>query len=546
MSKHIQRYFIPALVIFPAVVLPAIVVRLVIYANFPVFITNDSGDYLSASTSIHNELDFFNEGLRDARLPGYPVFLALIYPLTALNSDRIISAQIFSGILSVLLGLLLGYILRSKLLALGLGLFLALNPFYLLTEHMILPENLYLTSLLGLIVLGVLALRGELNWATGFGFGVLFAICNLLRANGLIFCMILLVGVLFFWIQNSWRSRQQCFAPKANGLAAAQKSKISNLNSKIPEFASFIFDQRLIHFLAASAVGVSILVGPWLWRNYQLYQKITLVNYVERNLLIYKTFHGVIDPALPLTRQATQSLTKEDGTAFTVIDYQWFAALAEEYPSNQAEKIAADILAEQIEQLPRQHWRDIQESLKCFGGLCQKLAGGRADVRFWFTYVVPNPDLLHKNNTQAWIKATNPGFQYVAHTSLPLLLYLWSRAGLLFFVRLRPLIYFTFFVCLVIFFITLCARFFHSQQIKLTLQEAVILTLGMGYLATAVLHSTTLAAADRYAAPFDIISLSAILLIVQLGWENIKNRRLSKQAKQLINLPVKLPVKLPE
>lgn len=486
----------------------AIIIRGVLFFNFPVFITNDSGDYVSASISIYNELDFFNTGLRDARLPGYPIFLALIYPISDMNSDTILVAQIIIGVVSVILALAAGFLLQSKLLAYGLALFLTINPFHLLTEHMLLPEVLYLPALSGLIIVSVFAMRGHLTWITGICFGTLFAISNLLRANGLIFCLVLLVGIV---LHNLLIYQGTSYPNKAQ-------------NHAIPY-------RELAIFLFTSALAVSIFVGPWLARNYSLFQKITLVNYVNRNLLIYKTFHGTIDPNLQLTNQVTESLaesefyTGDNPTHLSIIDYQWFTILAKSYPSNQAEQIAADILSEQINHNPIQHRKDILESIKCFGGICQKLSGGRADVRFWFTFIVPDPALLHKNNTQDWITQVIPTFQYIPHGSNPNLLHLWSRTGLVFITKLRPLIYLLFIAC---FFIYITAklkgyfRLHHDKSFiipRLTLQEAAIIVLGSGYLATVIFHSTTLAAADRYAAPFDIISVSVILLIIQLRWD---------------------------
>jgi 4-amino-4-deoxy-L-arabinose transferase-like glycosyltransferase len=458
------------------IILLAILVRVVLFENFPVFVTNDSSDYLLASTDIYSSLDFQNPGLRDARLPGYPIFLALLYPIIQMNSDRIVLAQILLGTLSVVFGLLIGRALHSRLVAFGLGLFLALNPFFLLTEHMILPETLYLLALLGVILLSLQAMQGKITWGAGIALGLLFGICTLTRVNGLFLCLLLLAGTLLpLCSLKPWK--QEAFA-------------------------------KLVRFYIGVILAGSVIIGPWLLRNYYLYQKITFVNYVNRNLLIYKTFHGTIDQTLPLLRAANQSLSKE------AIDYEWFQILADKYPSNQAEAIAEELLNEQISHNPRQQWADILESFRCFGGICQQLTGGRSDVRFWFTNIVPDPDLLYKNNTSDWIKILNPTFQYIPHTSNSYLLYIWSRVGMQFAIHIRPLIYILFFSSFVLFILYSIYKFIQQKQIRINFHAIAIFICGFGYLATVVLHSTTLASADRYAAPFDTLSVTVILLVV--------------------------------
>src|SRR5262245_25415985 len=65
----------------------SVVVRLMLFMNFPVALTADSWDYLSAAGGLYHHADFNSYAMRDLRLPAYPVFLAATYPLTEMRAD---------------------------------------------------------------------------------------------------------------------------------------------------------------------------------------------------------------------------------------------------------------------------------------------------------------------------------------------------------------------------------------------------------------------------------------------------------------------------
>src|SRR4051794_22617879 len=101
----------------------ALVLRALLYRDYPLLLTADSWDYLGATTAIAQRLDFASitgNGLRDCRVPGYPVFQAVFFPLTQLQSDRILLLQAALGLLGILLGWAIGRVLRAPAVAEGL------------------------------------------------------------------------------------------------------------------------------------------------------------------------------------------------------------------------------------------------------------------------------------------------------------------------------------------------------------------------------------------------------------------------------------------
>ncbi len=61
-------------------------------------------------------------------MPAYPVLLALIHPITGFKSCSIVLAQTVIGMGCILLGLVIGYLLRSRLVLETLVLFLGAKP----------------------------------------------------------------------------------------------------------------------------------------------------------------------------------------------------------------------------------------------------------------------------------------------------------------------------------------------------------------------------------------------------------------------------------
>ena len=251
------------------ILLGALAVRLVLYWSFPSFLTDDSGDYLLAARALAGSFDFASSGLHDWRVPGYSLFLALVQPYTALQSDRIVAVQVLLGVLTVLLGFVVGVASRSALTAVGLALFLAFNPIYLLFEHAVMSEALAIAALLGFLAAVVWSCsRPRRAWLCGVVVAAPFALCVLTRANSMAFCAICLVAPPACWaVQEGVRSR--------------------------------LWRDAVLRFAAAVLAVLIVLVGPWLLRNYQMYGQASMLVSLNRNLFLYKAFYEPVDSTLP-------------------------------------------------------------------------------------------------------------------------------------------------------------------------------------------------------------------------------------------------------
>ncbi len=463
-----------------AIVIIAIGIRIYLFYIFPIFITNDSGDYLAATRDIFYHMNFYSNGLRDVRLPGYPVLLTLTYQLTEMQSNRIVLLQTCIGILCVIFGFLIGYLLQSHLIAEVLALFLSINPIYLLFEHTLMTETLFLFEILAFLISVLICFYWKLNWYTGALLGFAFATCTLTRLNGLLFCMVMIMGIFI--------------------LILAQKRALPN---------QVIFkqtsDKDIFYFITAFSLILILIIGPWLWRNKNLYNSLSIYNFSNRNLVIYKSFHGQIDNSLPILKKINNELNIEE------VNWDWLWRFSRAYSTPESERIARGILLEQIINHPTNHLEDILSSFECFGGYCKTLSGNRGAVRYWFLYIINNPSLLHETNTKSWISTSNPDFNYVENEYISPILELWSNAGIFYLLYIRPFLLILYFVLVSLYIVYL----FGNKGDTFDLHLIFIFLLSMGYLFTILLHSLTLSAADRFASIFDVILIIVIMLLLK-------------------------------
>lgn len=365
---------------FGIIVTLSIAVRLVLFMNFPVALTADSWDYLSAAEGLFHRADFNSFAFRDIRLPAYPAFLAVTYPLTGMRADLIVLSQIVIGVFSVVLGMIIGYRLGSKLAAVGLGLWLGLSPVYLLNEHMVMTETLCLLGLLLFTIIAISYVNGELNWRNGLAGGLTLALCTLIRVNALPFCLVLLCGALVY----------RRMTLRASGQVIARHVPLT--------------------FLLALLAGVSLLMGPWLWRNFTLYHNISLANFNNRNALIFKVMHNRLDMTLPKMQQISESLGS------STVDFAWLLKLSSTYRTNEAESIAGELFWEQVTAHPRWYLLDVAESAIDFGGFSEFTGNDRTAMLYWFMAVVNNPQQWNQINTPAWASSRSPDFKNVLVT----------------------------------------------------------------------------------------------------------------------------------
>jgi hypothetical protein len=455
-------------------ILLSVVVRLILYRDFPILLTNDSWDYMTAARDIYQRADFYSDGLRDLRLPGYPTLLALTYPLTQMRSDSIVLLQSIIGLACVLLGWAIGYMLRSQPVVEALVLFLGLNPAYLLNEHALMIEAFFLFALLSFVAVAIDCLRGW-NWPKGAGLGLTFGLCVLTRANALPFCAALaagIIGVRLVQHRSAWRS------PAVR--------------------------RNFVGFVIAASITAALVIGPWLWRNYTLFGNVALLNYTNRGLLTFKFLHHRLDTSLPILSEVNDALSTSK------VDFDWLWKLATAYPTLEAERIAGEIVWEQIVHHPDRHIQDVLESFVGFGGYHGRVRNDRAAMMFWFDTLVSNLSLLNETNTPAVAKSAYPEFVYAPAAGDTLVTRLWSKMGVAFLGTVRPLLYLAFFVAGAIYFV----RHRTAAFTTVDLSPLAIAVCSMAYFTLVVFHAVTLTDSDRYAVPFDWILLMVVLLIV--------------------------------
>ena len=177
------------------IVAGAAVIRLVLFFNLPALFTDDSWDFLGAAFDIARRADFNSDRLRDVRMPAYPVALAVTLPFTAMQTDRVVLLQKALGLVSVGLGAAIGHALRRRFLAESLSIFIGFNPVFLLYEHLLMTETLFLTTLLGLTLAAVIGLRGPLRWWKGAMLGAILGVSTLTRANVAPYGLVLLAVI---------------------------------------------------------------------------------------------------------------------------------------------------------------------------------------------------------------------------------------------------------------------------------------------------------------------------------------------------------------
>lgn len=459
----------------------AVAIRGILFFTLPVFTTYDSRDYILAAEDIYQDLNFLSTSLRDTRLPGYPIVLALIKPVTLMQADRIMVFQALLGIASMSLGLWIGRILGSPLASEVMVVFLGFNPYFLFNEHAIMTEGWYLFVQIAFVALTLLAVRNGFTVMLGIGIGVTAAANVLTRSNVLPFCLTVSTCAVVLRVISDRRNKA--------------------LSRPV---------QPYLGPISAIIIMSAVLIMPWLWRNYQMYGVWTFVNYNNRNLLVWKAMHDNIDYSLPKISQINSKLGTER------VDFVWLAKTRQVYEANEIEAIAMDLVMEQITSLPLTHIYDIGTALLGFAGIYDVYGDDRTAVRWWFN-LIRNQDQINELNAFHYNAiAPRSAYSYTEREVGSLLNDWWSRIAIGYMMVVRPVLLLFFFVMLSSYLIR--AKHIITAKPKIYWQTVVILS--TGYLVMIALHSVTLTDGDRYALIFDWI---LVLLIVLMG-ETIKQR----------------------
>lgn len=456
----------------------AVVLRILFFYSFPAFVTNDSWDYVRAAQDIYHHLDFMSPGLRDVRLPGYPTFLALTYPLTGLQSDRLVLVQVMLGLATVGLGYLVGRQLKSRVVAEVLVIFLGLNPVYILIEHTLMTETLFLVSLLAFVVATLPGLRGSYTWMQGIVIGVLIGLSTLIRVNVLPFCLVLVAGVLFGQL---------------------------NVATKNTSFIAGIKALALSIVMIGSALILTLL--PWLVRNTYAFGTPSMVNFGNRNILIFATMYHPLDYSLPTIAAVNQELET------TSVDWAWLWKIYQAYGTEGAEDAAREILIEQFSAHPDQYLANVLVGLVGFGGMRDGMAGERTAVQGWVAAHLDNVAKLNADNVALDTNGHNLDFRYVAAGDDNRFNAMFRTASLAYLQIGRPLLYVTTLAAWALFCIAMLVQ---RRRLRGDLRTTAAVVLGSAYVANVVVHAVTLFDGDRFALPFDWILVLILALMCEV------------------------------
>ena len=447
-------------------------VRWALMTRLPMLLTNDSIDYLVAAERIASNLDFFNPGLRDWRLPGYPVLLAIVNRLAGAGLAPIEGTQAALGAGSVLVALALG-----RIAGLGwggtavLGLFVGLHPILLLLEHTVMSE----TTLTLLLLASSAALcavltsrRSDLSYLLT---GLLLGVTLLTRSNATFFLLGLLLTLTAIAVKRS---------PTAEQL-------------------------RPVRSLLTVAAGTLLVLTPWVARNQiHLGKPSPFAGNTHRALLLYHAQHGLLDPELPLMARHDWQVNDLNTSAYRLLE--------ELGAQDDSEREARNLLVEQMAAHPAAYARQVLWSAIHWTGLPAPLAAyGRQDLQFWTNQFMADLPALAQHNRRllrelsSYDQPIDPGREGRG-------LRAWRAASLHLFAWGRPLL----FASSVLAFCVLVRRFVarHSDNHVAGRATTIGIAIGVAQFGNVGAHAILLADYDRFAVPYDPFALLVVCLAI--------------------------------
>jgi hypothetical protein len=453
------------------------VLRLLLFVVFPIFLTNDSPDYIIGSDGIYRSLDFNNAGLSTWRSPLYPIVLALSRPLTQMRSDRMIELQTYMGLSAILLAATLGYLLNSRTVGIVLAIFFGINPVYLLYEHAVMTETLFTLAVMCVTVVALVCLKRRLTFVNGAALGIATSACVLIRSNGIAYGVALILVVAAVKVLQP-RLQQQPSGP-------------GELN------------RGALKFLAGAGMCVGLILGLWVWRNYTAFGIVSLSASTNELVVFCLTEEGLLDLSLPITHAFNRIY--DPANPDTIWAFTWQMRVVE--PSKM-EPLASAIIREQILHNPAGYGRAVLNSAVNFGGYpVPNVPGPATDLVWWFGHDVSKVDELDARNKAFVPSLASTGFSYSGRAGSTVLTSAWALSGLTYLEVFRP--------ALSVVFAVACILFISVRKLRgANLTSAFAWNCLCGYFATLGLHALTLSAYDRYATPFDWIEVLIVTVVV--------------------------------
>jgi 4-amino-4-deoxy-L-arabinose transferase-like glycosyltransferase len=226
-----------------ALLLVALVPRLILQLGAPAFLTPDSQGYVEPALGQYNGDSLGN---RFKRPVGYPYFVSAIFSLAGPRLAVVALVQHLLGLGAVGLAYLLGRFVAGRWVGLAAGLLLALSGPQLSYEHLLLSEGLFIPLLLLLALVLIGQLRSP-SWTLVLLAGLLSGLLSLVKPVG-----------------------QSLLLPAAL-VALAPPASLARRG------------QRLALLLAA----FGLVVLPWMVRNQQRYGQLSVGGTLGQSLAAY-------------------------------------------------------------------------------------------------------------------------------------------------------------------------------------------------------------------------------------------------------------------
>ena len=465
-----------------AVLLLAATVRVLLFQRFPIFLTADSPDFLGAAEGIASEFDFFSGSFRDWRLPGYPIFLALVSWLVPWTSSWLVAVQKLLGLATTAAAMESGRRVAGLPGMLCLGLFVGLHPGYLLQEHMVMSESLFV-FLLWVVVLCVFAVleRGpKASFGWGAALGLTVAATLLVRSNGVFVCLPVLAIV---WAARVWRDLGD--GPFGDGpFCEEAESRWAGTLRAV---------RRSLPFVAGAGLALAVVWGAWIVRN-QIYLGTPkpFTDNTHRSRIVYLAQHDLLRTDLP--EMAGYEFDPDEwSTAYDIMLHQ--------LPEGEEERTARRIVAEQIGAQRSDYLREAWRGGVHFLGLpVSDLASGCSSMRGWFAHLLLQQPALEASNRS---KLARSSLRFDRFGRQGRVLRAWKRAGLLYLDVGRAVVTLAFLASVALWLARLPARPGRPGRRRNTSNDVLVAAWSTGLGLVVIVHALLLADHDRYAVPFD-------------------------------------------
>jgi hypothetical protein len=233
-----------------------------------------------------------------------------------------------------------------------------------------------------------------------------------------------------------------------------------------------------------------------------------MVNFGNRNMLIFATMYHPLDYTLPTIAAVNQQLDS------TSVDWAWLWKVYHEYGTQGAEDVARRILIEEFSAHPDQYLANVLEGLIGFGGVRDEVAGERTAVQGWVAAQLNNVAGLNSDNVALDTNVHDLDFRYVAAGDDNRFNAMIRAASLVYLQIGRPLLYITTLAAWAIFVTPMLAQ--KQRRQAGDLRTPAVVVLGGAYVANVVVHAVTMFDGDRFALPFDWILVLILTLMCEV------------------------------